>query len=197
MRNERYFQPPMVRLTYLTARGFGRTGSRTGGLRDPVEVDIPTNAVLFRLYHDPARKYGEWWWTPQEMKLVINHFGRGGAAFSEGRTTGNGILHGVLAVRHDWGASSTKHLERFVIVRLREPVRAYYGDGDDAPGSADVQKAARIIDAAGNQRFVRQVFLPRCWEYAGVFEYLGSHMTDVALIGAVETHRRLALPFEN
>jgi hypothetical protein len=130
------------------------------------------------------------------MKLVIDHFARGGPAFAEGRTTGNGILHGVLAVRHDWGAKSTKHLERFVVVRLREPVRAYYGEGDDAPGPADVQKAVRIIDASGIQRGVRQLYLPRCWDYAGALEDLGSHTTDIVLIGAVEKHRRLALPFE-
>jgi hypothetical protein len=58
MRNDRYFQPPTVTATYLTARGFGPSGARSGGLRHPAEVGIPAGAVLFRLYHDPRVNTG-------------------------------------------------------------------------------------------------------------------------------------------
>lgn len=59
-RNDKYFEPPLITETFLTVRGFDGQGRRSGGILDPAVVDIPANTVLFRLYHDSRRRFGEW-----------------------------------------------------------------------------------------------------------------------------------------
>jgi hypothetical protein len=197
-RNSTYFQPPAVKETYLRVRGFNPQGQRSGGLILPVEVDLPAGTILVRLYHDVLKKFGEWWFTPQEMHRVADYFARSGPGFTVGRSQGNGILHAVLAVRHDWSHNDPQHLGRFFAVRLGEPLKAYHGEADDAPnpGYGQMQKAARILGTGGEQRRVRQVFLPHPWEYKGAFSELGDHWTDAALLGAIERYRRSPLYFE-
>ena len=48
----------------------------------------------------------------------------------------------------------------------------------------------------GKQRRVRQVFLPKTWEYDGAFLEMGRHLTDTHLPGAVRKHDRGAMYFE-
>jgi hypothetical protein len=86
----------------------------------------------------------------------------------------------------------------FVVIRLTEPLAAYYGEGDVAPDQtyASVQKPVRIINNKGQQRGVRQIFLPKPWEYQVAFTDLGHHPTDQVLPGAIERHRRAPLYFE-
>lgn len=196
--NDKYFLSPHDKETYLRARGFGADGSRSGGIRDPRKVDLPSMTTLFRLYNESERKLGEWWFTPHEMKQVVDYFARGGAGFAEGREQGNGILHAVFAIRHDWVGNSPNQIRRFVVVRLRDPLQGYYGDRDDAPDKTQKQnqKPVSIVDDRSNRRFVRQLFIPRPWEYPVAFADLGSHSTDLVLIGAVLKHRRAPLSFE-
>jgi hypothetical protein len=198
IRNLNFFQDPIAKESYLRARGFDGSGYRSGGLIQPSEVTLPPGTVLFRLYHDPKRRLGEWWSTPHEMKQVVEYFGRSGPAFAVGRPAGKGILHATLAIRHDWAGKDPGHLRQFVVIRLNEPLQGYHGEGDHAPDRTQtaVQKAVKIIDSKGVQRFVRQIFLPRPWEYMAAFTDLGHHPTDLALLGAVEKHRRAPLYFE-
>lgn len=197
-RNDQFFDPPLVTETFLAVRGFDKQGRRSGGIVDPVVVEIPARTVLFRLYHDPNRRPGEWWFTPYEMKQVIDYFGLSATGFTTGRAEGKSILHATLAVRHDWAGNSPRHLDQFVSIRLNEPLKAYYGEADHAPdaGHTDMQKAYKIIDANGRQRAVRQVYIPKLWTYRSSFTYMSHHPTDTVLVGAVERHRRAPLPFE-
>ena len=58
--NAHLFQAPASQWTYLGARGFDpKSGMRSGGIRKPVEVDLPPGAVLLRTYQDPTRLFGE------------------------------------------------------------------------------------------------------------------------------------------
>jgi hypothetical protein len=64
--NDKYFVPPEATQTLLRVRGFSPNGQRSGGIESPQIVDVPSGTVLFRMYHDPKRDYGEWWATPRE-----------------------------------------------------------------------------------------------------------------------------------
>ena len=195
--NDAYFLAPLRDDTYLRARGFAANGLRSGGLIEPVLVDLPAGTHLIRLYHDRKRRFGEWWSTLNELSLIIRYFARSGPAFATGRSQGKGILHASLAVRHDWAGNSPDHLGRFVEVRLSEPLKAFHGEGDHAPDSTQtqVQKAIRIIDQSNRQRLVRQIFLPKPWEYQHAF--LELHDDDsAALEGAVQRFSGGPLPFE-
>lgn len=68
--NNKYFIPPEATQTLLRARGFGASGQRSGGIVSPQIVDLPAGTVLFRMYHDPTKSYGEWWATPHELALI-------------------------------------------------------------------------------------------------------------------------------
>nr|WP_321984164.1 hypothetical protein [uncultured Lichenicoccus sp.] len=93
--------------TLLKARGFDpKSGSRSGGIRDPRQVTIPPGAILLRTYQDPARLWGEWWFTAFEMAQVIAYFARDGSALAEGRPQGQGVLQATMAVRHEWAAGA-------------------------------------------------------------------------------------------
>jgi hypothetical protein len=196
--NSQYFRPPLLDETWLRARGFDARGARSGGIAAPAQVMLPAGAIILRLYHDPNRRFGEWWFTPHEMHTVAEYFARSGAAFAEGRGEGAGILHAVLAVRGDWAGGSPAQLGRFFAVRLRDPLEALYGEADDAPDPthAHVQKP-QLIMAGAVQRRVRQMFLPNTRDYSGAFLILGQHDTDLALLGAIARYRRAALYFEH
>ena len=205
-RNAAFFDmgTALGRETYLRARGWDGLGAalRTGGLKHPEPVVLGAGAVLFRLFHRQDRRYGEWWATAQELDAVIRHFDVGNAGLTEGRGAGRSALHGVFVIRHEWAGTTpadlAAHLRRFVVARLREPLMAYHGEGDVAPsaGHAQVQKGCAILDAAGRQRDVRQVFLPRPWTYQAAFQDLGEHATDSHLVGAVAKWRRGPFYFE-
>jgi hypothetical protein len=197
-KNASCFASPNTEQTFLRARGFDDRGERSGGLCNPRVVNLSSGTTLYRLYQDPKRKLGEWWFTPQEMQLVAEYFARSGPAFADGRKQGKGILHAVLAVRHNWGDHKPGHLGRFWVVQLREHLMAYFGEADDAPGSgqAAMQKAGRIAGSDGFQRRVRQIFLPKAWEYAESFSGLSEHLTDATLLRAIHEHRGSALYFE-
>jgi hypothetical protein len=76
--NDKYFAPPEATQTLLRVRGFSPNGQRSGGIESPQIVDLPSGTVLFRMYHDPTRDYGEWWATPRELAVIASYFGRGG-----------------------------------------------------------------------------------------------------------------------
>jgi hypothetical protein len=184
--------------TYLRVRGFGVEGRRSGGIVSPQLVELPGGTVLFGFYHDRNKRFGEWWSTPHELRLISDYFARSGPAFATGRTEGKGILHATLAVRHDWSGNSPLHLGQFFVVRLAEPLKAYHGEGDHAPDASQrqVQKAVRIVDGSNRQRMARQVFLPKTWEYERAFVVMHEGTTDSGLLGALKTFARGPLPFE-
>jgi hypothetical protein len=196
--NDKYFVPPEATETLLRGRGFGANGQRSGGIERPQIVDLRGGTVLFRMYHDPARDYGEWWATPRELAAIGDYFGRDGAAFDEGRSSGKGILHATLAVRHDWGGNSPLHLGMFFAVRLSAALKAYHGEGDHAPDASQtqVQKAVYIIDASGRQRRARQIMLPKPWEYKASLTRISGGMCSQSLLAEVARHSRQRLPFE-
>ena len=72
--NDKYFVPPEATQTLLRVRGFGQDDKRSGGLVSPQIVDLPGGTVLFRMYHDPTRDYGEWWATPRELAVIAELF---------------------------------------------------------------------------------------------------------------------------
>ncbi len=196
--NDKYFASTMKGQTFLRARGFDPTGIRSGGIISPQLVELPSGSFLFRLFHDPKRRWGEWWSTPHELSLVSEYFARSGPAFAVGRTEGKGILHATLAVRHDWSGNSQQHLGLFLVARLTEPLKAYHGEGDHAPDASQkqVQKGVHIIDQSHRQRLVQQIFLPSPWEYQQAFVSIHEGTTDTGLQSALKTFRRGPLPFE-
>lgn len=197
VRNQSYFDPPLHRDTYLRVRGFAADGTRSGGIIDPKIVRLPAGMVLIRLYHIKDRWLGEWWSSPYELKQIIRHFARSDV-FSQGRQDGKGVLHATLVVRHDWAGNDPRHLSRLVVVRLKDQLAAYFGEGDVAPDSSQtsVQKGMYIQDSNNKFRLSRQIFIPKPWEYPGAFDVWGHHSTDTHLVGAVERHRRAPLSFE-
>jgi hypothetical protein len=196
--NDMHFQPPLLRDTLLAARGFGVSGARAGGIINPSVVEIPAGSCLFRFYHDPSRDYGEWWATPYELSVIVEYFGRGAGAIGEGRQQGKGILHATFAVRHDWAQGTPLHLGTFLVARLNDPLKAYFGEGDHAPDATQksVQKAIRIIDHTGNQRLGRQVFLPKAWTYKASFPRISGGTSDTDLLNTLRRTNTNRLPFE-
>ena len=194
--------------TYLKARGFDpNTGDKTGGIIGPKQIQIDSGAVLFRLFHLSGREFGEWWSTAYELARIFSYFGRKGLSAATGRSSGNGILHATLAVRHDWSLTNkgdpnekpvSDHLGRFLCVTSLAPMSAYYGPGDDAP-SADkktIQKAALILTEGGAQVRARQLYFPDCWAYRDKFSILATGSTDTGLISAINKHNPGRLAFE-
>ncbi len=182
--NSAEFSGAKAKQTLLRVRGFDlKTGARSGGIRNPQIVQLPPSAVVLRLYHDPARRFGEWWWTPHEMNQIIDYFGRTGAAFGEGRTQGKGILHATLAVRHDWAGATADHLGLLTVIRLSRPLEAYQGEGDVAPNAAQDRtlKPVQITDEHGRRRGCRQLFLPALWNYQSALPNCSrdSHRTSI------------------
>jgi hypothetical protein len=196
--NDRYFVPPEATQTLLRVRGFAGNGTRSGGIEGPQLVELPAGIVLFRTYHDPNKDYGEWWSTPRELGLVAEYFGRHGAAFDTGRADGKGILHDALAVRHDWGNNSPQHLGLFFAVRLSTSLKAYHGEADHAPDATQtqVQKAGNIIDETGRQRRVRQIMLPRPWDYKANLPRVLGPLSSQHLPVAVSRYSGQRLAFE-
>jgi hypothetical protein len=196
--NDQYFASPVRDQTFLRARGFDPAGLRSGGIISPRLVELPSGIVLFRLYHDPKKQLGEWWSTPHELCLISEYFARSGPAFAAGRTEGKGILHATLVVRHDWSGNSPQHLGRFLVVRLAEPLKAYYGEGDVAPDASQrqVQKGVLIIDRNKRHRRPRQVFLPKPWEYQQALPSIQEGDTDIGLLSALRAYGRGPLSFE-
>jgi hypothetical protein len=196
--NDKYFVPPEATQTLLRVRGFGVDDKRSGGLVSPQVVDLPAGTVLFRMYHDARRDYGEWWATPRELAVIASYFGRGGPAFDEGRSSGKGILHATMAVRHDWGGNDPMHLGLFFAVRLAAAMKAYHGEGDHAPDAnqIQVQKAVYIIDANRRLRRPRQIMLPKAWEFKASLPRIAGGMSSQSLLGEVARHKRQRLPFE-
>jgi len=204
--NEAEFAGKRATETLLEARGFdARTGARSGGIKDPEAVIVPAGATLFRLYHIPMDKarFGGWWFTPREMQTVIEYFARDGAAFATGRTQGKGILHAVLAVRHDWSGSppNPDHLGRFVVIKLKGALKAYFGVADVAPSQdqRDNLKPIEITDGSGQRRRVRQLYFPAMFAYRADYDDLLSGLaanSDSDLIAAVGKYGTTRLPFE-
>lgn len=194
--------------TYLRARGFDlATGDKSGGIIDPKIIRLEAGSILYRLFHLNDRKYGEWWSTAYELSRIFSYFGREGLSAATGRSSGKGILHATLAVRHDWSIADTKdlrgrpsshHLGQFLCATPIESITAYYGPGDDAPSDnkQNVQKAALILTESGNQVRARQLFIPKCWEYVEKFNVIDEGATDTNLISSINKHLKGRLEFE-
>jgi len=196
--NDKYFVPPEATQTLLRVRGFGANGARSGGIEGPQLVELPAGTVLFRMYHDPNRDYGEWWATPRELGLIADYFGRRGPAFDEGRAGGKGILQATMAVRHDWGGNSPLHMGMFFVVRLAASLKAYHGEGDVAPDASQtqVQKPVYIMDEHGRQRRARQIMLPKPWEYKASLPRTLGPISSQHLPVAVSHYSSQRLAFE-
>lgn len=195
--NENLFRGAGSSTTYLEARGFSASGARSGGIVEPKLVVVPQGALLFRFFHDPTKQFGAWWATPSEVANVVEHFARDGAAFDVGRSQGKGILHASFAVRHDWGNCDPDHLGRYMLVRLREPLMAYHGEGDVAPDGSQtqVQKPAQIR-VNGRMRAPRHLFLPKCWTHVGALDVLNAGHTATGFLAQLSGTSTAALPFE-
>ncbi len=194
--NDTFFQPPSWRDTRLAAGGFSASG-KSGGIINPAVVDLPAGSTLFRLYHDPTREIGEWWITPYELSVIIEYFGRSDLGI--GRSSGKGIFHATLAVRHDWSSNNPLHLGRFLVARLNSPLEACHGEGDHAPDASysNVQKTVYIIDHTRRQRKARQIFLPQAWTYKSALQVVDRGMSDTDLIGALGRTGSTKLIFES
>ena len=192
-RNNEHFAPGKLQTTYLRARGFDDAGFRTGGMAAPRQVELLAGAVLVRFYQRVERPWGNWWITPNELDAIRRHFAREGAAFASGRHQGKGILHATLAVLLGWS-----DLQRFMVVSLREPLLAMYGEGAEVcfADYSKVQKVVRIFDERGRHRPVRQVFIPEAWSYASCLVRVADGDTDQELLGALDLLRYQPLPFE-
>lgn len=205
--NDSEFAAKRATESLLEARGFdARTGARSGGIRNPEVVVVPAGAIIFRLYHVPIDKarFAGWWFTPFEMEAVIDYFARDGAAFATGRMQGKGILHATLAVRHDWSGSppSPDHLGRFVVIRLKRALKAYFGVADVAPSQdqRDSLKPIEITDRSGQRRRVRQLYFPAMLSYRAEYDDLLGGLganSDSDLIAAIRTYGEGRLPFES
>ena len=191
--NDRYFAPPLQSAVFLRARGWTDKG-RSGGIVSPQLVDLPTGAILFRLYQDEHKPFGDWWMTPHELSVISSYFGRSGPAFATGRATGEGILHGTFAVRSHWSG-----LRWFMVVRLAMSLKAYHGEGDHAPNESQthVQKTVRIIDQRNRQRSARQIFIPDPFKYQHAFSVVRDGATDTGLLTALQQFGSHALSFEH
>ena len=196
--NDKYFVPPEATETLLRVRGFDAKGARSGGIEGPQLVELPAGTVLFRMYHDPRRDYGEWWATPRELGLIADYFGRRGPAFDEGRSSGKGILQATMAVRHDWGSNSPLHMGTFFAVRLAVSLKACHGEGDVAPDATQtqVQKPVYIMDEHGRQRRARQIMLPKPWEYKASLPRALGPISSQHLPVAVSPYSSQRLSFE-
>lgn len=192
-RNSDHFSPEKLATTYLRARGFDADGFRSGGIVAPRQVALLEGAVLVRFYQAAERPWGNWWITPNELAALRRHFAREGAAFACGRDEGKGILHATLAVLLGWS-----DLQRFMVVSLREPLLAMYGEGDEVcvANYSRVHKVSRIFDEHGRHRPVRQVFVPEAWSYSSCMVRLADGVTDHDLLGTLDQLRYQPLAFE-
>lgn len=58
-------------------------------------------------------------------------------------------------------------------------------------------KGLRITDANGNQRYVRQIFLPKLWNYTSGMENLEKdRVTDTLLLADLKKHKFVKAYFE-
>lgn len=183
---------------YLEARGFTKSGHRTGGIQHPKLVNLPVGTRILRLYHEVNRRFGAWWMTLHELDTIVQHFARGGDALAEGRSEGRGVFQATLAVRHDWADGSPLHLSRFVLVQTLLPLQAYWGEGDVAPGAdhKSTQKPV-AINAPDGRRPACQLFLPFCWTYqADALQTMQEGHTDSGLLAALDRFGAPPLDFE-
>ncbi len=187
------------RAVYLTAGGWDDQGRRSGGIVLPKEQLLRPGTRLMRAYH-PTHKFGQWWATPAEVLAIGNHFKMGSAAFSIGRPEGQSILHAVFAVRLDWAQTDAdktnnvdiKHLSRFVVIELKQGLKAMVGEGGDAPSEdwSHLQKAFRIDNGHGGQRRVQQVFIPNIYRYEDAFtELTPDPLRDPSRLAEVEVEK--------
>ena len=145
----------------LGARGFDPQGNRLGGITTPTQVIVPRGAVLIRTYGGPkATPDGQWWFTVCELQTLLSYAGHDDLA--QGRSQGRGLLHAFLAVlRVEWESTC----EFYAVVALRRPLYAFHGEGDHALYAASGGQKAALMRVNGRQRGMRQLFLPRLWEY--------------------------------
>ena len=156
-------------------------------------MTVPNGAVLVRTFGGDAKAMGQWWFTLHELSGLLNYLGHTNVA--EGRQTGKGVLHAFFAIlRHEWKSTC----ESFTVVELQKPFYAFYGEGDHAThGGAGGQKAALIV-SRGVQRGVRQIMLPKLWEFkSAVASRISQGNTDRELVAVCRRFPTRLLPFES
>lgn len=201
MMNSHHFGPTDLAQTFLRARGFDRKGNKSGGIIDPRQVTMPSGTILIRTYQEPAGILGDWWFTPYEMGLILDHFGRDGSAIGTGRREGKGILPAAMGVREEWGRHTPRPLGMMgymTVLRSKEPLLAFMGESDVAPDSAfkHVLKPIRIMEG-GRQRLARQLFLPDFATYQNAAAILDRHLpTDENLASACRRYGSEPQAFE-
>lgn len=92
-------------------------------------------------------------------------------------------------------------MESLRVVRLSAIYSAYYGEADSGEQQLIRDKSfvrgMRVTDAHGNQRYVRQVFLPSLWSYtAGLLDIENNRKTDADLVDALNKLNYVKAYFE-
>ena len=178
--------------SFLGARGFNARGERVGGITTPKQVIVPAGALLVRTFGGGARQVGQWWFSVFELKSMLSHAGH--SDLVEGRDAGKGLLHAFLAIlRNEWKSTC----ESFGVAALVEPLYAFYGAGDHAVYGPDGGQKAALMWMAGRQRGMRQLFLPRLWEYSSTLVWRIPHGdVDRELAATCGQLPAAPLPFE-
>ena len=181
----------------LRVRGFSANGARSGGIIVSQIVELRAGTVLFRVYHEPTRT------TENGGPRRVNSGWSPVTSGAAGRPSTPDVpaawaFHNALAVRQDWGANSPLHLGLFFAVQLGVALKAYHGEADHAPDASQtqVQKAGYILDDLGRQRRVRQVMLPKPWEYKASLPRVIGGLSSQFLPVAVSRYSGQRLPFE-
>lgn len=185
----------------LTARGFDRTGNRSGGIKalGMQVVTIPKGTTLLRIYSQAGR-LGDWWFTPHEYRRVRNYFAVDGATLAVGRAQGALAFHGVLALLGEWYGNSPDQIGRFYVAITQEPLLACYGEGDVATSSdwSRTLKPVAIDRVGGVARGARQLYIPETREYSEAFALIppANDLVDTGLDAAVAAIAQDRLAFE-
>jgi hypothetical protein len=178
--------------SFLRARGFDKSGSRTGGIVAPVQVTVPPGAVLVRTFGGDAQRVGQWWFTVRELMKLLDYVGH--ADVGEGRQAGKGILHAFLAVlRMEWKSTC----EFFVVAEVIRPLYAFFGEGDHVLSGATGGRKAAVMNSGGAQHYVRQLFLPKISEYQSAISLrVPFGRVDLELVPTCQQLQARPLPFE-
>jgi hypothetical protein len=157
MGNAHLFHGPDYGKTFAEARGISRDHERSGGIDNPRRVELSAGTVLIRLFTrlDADKAFGDWWNTPHEIRNVLEHLG-----INDANLGALGLFQVMLGLLPWWNDADV-----FNVVELRRPLYAFHGGGAEAVGRRRVlgeivRKPGLIVDRNGQQRGVRQLFVP-------------------------------------
>ena len=188
--------PVSIKLAVL---GFDEKGHKGGGIDAPKLITLPKNTVLFRLYspnpRDPSRvnDFGEWWFTPFELRRICEHFGCDTSALLFGRNVGLSAFHGAFALLKEWYGNSPNQLSDVNVVQLTQPLFAVYGHGAPA-NSENYQRTLKPIRFA-DSKTARQVYIHDCHKYRATMIRLTPEFTQTdAMFGHPKASSSLTGP---